>query len=99
MQNTIKLKMAKFPKAIGELTHSNQFLKLSVFFSYGLCVLMMGSLYFTLSKAPVVLTLATDASILEPASLPKAEDEIIKAVRAYVDLRYKWEPQTVTWPA
>lgn len=90
-----KLQLPKFTKAFGELAHSNQFLKISVLVSYGVSLLMVMLALFLGHRDPVVLAMAPNAAFYNLAPLPKPEDEIIQAVRAYVDLRYKWEPKTV----
>ncbi len=95
MNQTIQLKIKKLPKALGELTHSNQFLKMSAFFSYGLCLLLAGAIYLLAGKAPVVLSMAPDASLYEPIAEPKAENAIRQVVTEYLKLRYRWEPKTV----
>ena len=95
MNQSIQLKIKRLPKALGELTHSNQFLKMSVFFSYGLCVLMMGAVYLLAAKAPVILSLAPDASVYQSIAAPNPESEVRQAVERYLELRYRWEPKTV----
>lgn len=95
MNQTIQLKIKKLPKALGELTHSNQFLKMSAFFSYGLCLLLAGAIYLLAGKAPIVLSMAPDASLYEAIAEPKAENAVRQVVNEYLKLRYRWEPKTV----
>lgn len=95
MNQSIQLKMKAFPKALGELTHSNQFLKLTAFVSLGLCLLLAGLIYLLASKPPVVLSMAPDASLYESIAEPKAENAIRQVVNEYLKLRYRWEPKTV----
>ena len=91
-----KLQLPKLPKALGELAHSNQFLKTSVLVSYGLCALLVLLSIFLSRRAPVVLALTPKATVLEVTDPPNPEDEVTRAVVAYVERRYKWEPKTVS---
>jgi len=95
MNQSIQLKIKAFPKALGELTHSNQFLKMTAFVSLGLCLLLAGANYLLASKPPVVLSMAPDASLYEAIAEPKAENAIRQVVNEYLKLRYRWEPKTV----
>ena len=90
-----KLRLPKLPKALGDLAHSNQFLKISVFASYGLCILMVVVTLVLSRREPVVLALTPTAGLYDPADMPRPEDEISQAMKAYVGHRYKWEPKTV----
>ncbi len=91
----IKLQSARLPRALGELAHSNQLLKFSAFVAYCLSFLTLVLLFLQASKPPLVLTLSPDGTPLERVAPPKPEDEIVRAVRAYTELRYHWEPKTV----
>lgn len=92
----INLTNARFPKMIGELMHSNQFLKtfsaatLVILFAT-ICALMEAQM-----REPLVITLDTNGKILEQVELPKPETQIKEAINAYIEKRYKWEPETVT---
>lgn len=90
-----KLKLPKLPKTLGELAHSNQFLKISVLVSYGFSILMVALALILGRRAPLVLAFTPDAALYDLTVMPKPEDEIIQAVKAYVEHRYKWEPKTV----
>lgn len=96
MNQKIQLKIKKLPQALGELTHSNQFLKISALSSFFLCALMMGLLFIQSSKPPIILTFDEKANVIESVSQPKPELEIERAIREYVKLRYNWEPKTVS---
>lgn len=96
MNQSIQLKMKALPRALGELTHSNQFLKISAFISFGLCLLLAGVICLLVSKPPVVLSMAPDASLYEAIAEPKAENAIRQVVNEYLKLRYWWEPKTVS---
>jgi hypothetical protein len=96
MENKIKLQLARLPKALGELAHSNQFLKTSTLAAYGFWFVTIFVLAYELTKPPVVLTLTPAATLLEVAPPPRPEKEIAEAVKAYTNLRYRWEPRTVS---
>jgi hypothetical protein len=91
----LKLKLPRLPKALGELAHSNQFLKVSAIAAYGLCLLMVVLSFFLARKQPLIFSFTSKAVPVELADLPKPEDEVIQAVKIYVEHRYKWEPKTV----
>jgi len=95
MNQNVKLKMAKFPKLLGELAHSNQFLKVFSFASLTLTLMALIILCVWASKAPQVLTLAPTGEALGQVELPTAENQIRSAVRSYLEKRYKWDPATV----
>ncbi len=95
MNQSIQLKIKAFPKALGELTHSNQFLKLSALFAYGLCFLLVGIIYLLASKPPEVLTMTPDAALYERIAEPARDNAVRRVVDEYLRLRYHWEPKTV----
>lgn len=95
MNQNIQLKFKKLPRALAELTHSNQFLKVSAFYAYGLCFLLIGVVFTLASKPPEMLTLAPDAAIYERTAEPSRESAVRRAVYEYLELRYRWEPKTV----
>lgn len=95
MNTKIKLEASKFPKALSDLIHSNQFLKLFSIFSVAVSVLSLILNLVVMNKAPLVLTLAADAKQIEQRDMPKPEDEIKTAIKRYIELRYKWEPNSV----
>lgn len=95
MNETVKLKLRKLPKALAELSHSNQFLKMSAFSSYGLCGLLIMLLVYQATKPMQVLTLAPDGSFYKEAPKPDPKVEIERAMREYLRLRYNWTPKTV----
>lgn len=95
MNQSIQLKLKKLPQALAELTHSNQFLKLSAFFAYGLCFLLAGVVYVLASAPPQVLTLTPDGALYERIAEPSRESAIRRVVGEYLELRYRWEPKTV----
>jgi hypothetical protein len=91
----IKLQLPKLPRKIGDLTHSNQFLKFNVLASYTVTVLLTALLFAESYRSPTVLTLTPGAIPFESVSPPKPEDEVAHAVRAYVALRYRWDQKSV----
>ncbi|MBY0316105.1 MAG: hypothetical protein K2Q26_11330 [Bdellovibrionales bacterium] len=95
MNQTIQLKIKKLPRALAELAHSNQFLKISAFCSYGICLLLVTVCFYQSAKPPVVFSFAPDASVFQNAEMPKPENEIRQAIKQYVEKRYRWEPKTV----
>ena len=95
MNTNIQLKIKKLPKALAELAHSNQFLKMSAFSSYVLCGLLVTLSFYLSLKPSTVISLAPDGSIYEMSAMPKAEIEIERAVREYIKYRYNWTPKTV----
>lgn len=95
MNQSIHLKLKKLPNALAELSHSNQFLKLSAFYAYGLCLVLAGVVYVLASKPPEVLTLTPDAALYERIAEPARESAVLRVVKEYLDLRYHWEPKTV----
>lgn len=95
MNESVQLRLRKLPKALAELSHSNQFLKVSTFFLFALCGLLVMVLFYQVTKAPVILPLAPDGSVYMNAPKPDPKIEIERAVREYLKHRYNWTPKTV----
>lgn len=91
----IKLKSSELPKKVGELVHSNQFLKLFSLSTLGLAALMLITVVVMATKEPTVITLNVDGANLEKTVLPKAEDQIREGIKRYLEKRYQWEPENV----
>jgi hypothetical protein len=91
----LKLQLPKLPRNLGDLTHSNQFLKFNVLAAYTVSLSVVALLFVESLRAPTVLTLAPSAIPFESVASPKPEDEVARAVRAYVALRYRWDQKTV----
>jgi hypothetical protein len=95
MQEQIQIKVANYPKMIGQLIHSNQFLKvfatITMLIALGLVIL----LFSFMTKAPTVIPLTEDAVELRLSAMPKPEMEVKRAINAYLELRYQWTPQSV----
>ncbi|MGE4130526.1 MAG: hypothetical protein AB7F86_02765 [Bdellovibrionales bacterium] len=94
-QNT-QLKLRSFPKAIGDLAHSNQFLKMSAFASYGLCTFLIALLTYQSFRPLTVLTLTPEGSAYQSGPLPRPELEIERAVREYLKYRYNWDAKNIS---
>ena len=96
MNEAIHLKNSNLPKMIGDLLHSNQFLKFFSVVALGMATISMIVVLCAVNKAPTVIPLSPNGSVIEKANtLPKPQDEVEAAVKRYVSLRYWWEPKTV----
>jgi hypothetical protein len=95
MTSNIKLETSKFPKMISDLVHSNQFLKIFAIISSGITVISLLTVFVSLTRPPVILTLTPSAQVLDSAQLPNPEDEVRAAILRYIELRYKWDPTNV----
>jgi hypothetical protein len=95
MNQTIKLKLSRFPKTLGELAHSNQFLKVALFSAFLICSLQLGLLYYLSFRQLPVITLTPEGAVYQTTSLPHPSIEIEKAVREYLKHRYNWTPKNV----
>jgi hypothetical protein len=95
MNESVKLRFRKLPKALAELSHSNQFLKVSTFSLLALIGLMSMVLFYQVTKAPIVLSIAPDGSVYKDAPKPDPKIEVERALREYLKYRYNWTPKTV----
>lgn len=96
MNETVHLKNSNLPKMIGDLMHSNQFLKLFAVIAGAIAILSMIVAVGSLNKAPMVIPLNPNGNVIDRAQTPpKPEVEIESAIRRYLDLRYRWEPKTI----
>ncbi len=91
----IGLKNAQLPKMIGQLMHSNQFLKVFSISSLVLVFMVLGVILVMATKEPMVITLGPDGKLIERTILPKAEDQIREGIKRYLENRYQWEPENV----
>lgn len=95
MQTKIQIKSLKLPKLLGDLTHSNQFLKMfSISASVLTAICMVLVLLLTMHQ-PIVLTLNTNAKPVDQVSPPNIEQEVQAALKHYIELRYQWTPENV----
>ena len=92
---TIGLKNSQLPKMVGELLHSNQFLKVFALSALALVFMGLGVTFVMAMKEPTVITISPDGKSLERVNQPKAEDQIREGVRRYLEKRYQWEPENV----
>lgn len=95
MLNKTKLQNSKLPKMLGELIHSNQFLKMFSIYALTLALVTGLALLLVITKEPTVLTLNMNGEVVNQVKMPKAEDEVSAAIRAYLDKRYRWTPNDV----
>jgi hypothetical protein len=95
MNETIHLKNTNIPKMLGSLIHKNELLKFFAAAAMLMSILVATVLTQTVSKPPIVIPLASSGDIYGDGTMPKPETEIKKAINAYLELRYKWEPKNV----
>lgn len=95
MQTKIQIKALKLPKLLGDLTHSNQFLKMFSISLVGITGLALTLIFVLSTRAPVVLTLSQSAEPVTQLSPPNPKQEIEVAMRRYLELRYQWAPENV----
>ena len=91
----IGLKNAQLPKMIGQLMHSNQFLKAFSISCLVIVFMVLGVILVMATKEPMVITLGPDGKGIERTVLPKAEDQIREGIKRYLEKRYQWEPENV----
>lgn len=89
------LKIPSLPKIVGELMHSNQFLKVFSISALVLLFMVLGVVLVMATKEPLVITLGPDGKAIERTVLPKAEDQIREGIKRYLEKRYQWEPENV----
>lgn len=92
---TIGLKNSPYTKMIGQLLHSNQFLKVFSLSSLILVFMVLGLIFAMATKEPIIITLGPDGKAIEKISMPKAEDQIREGIKNYLEKRYQWEPENV----
>lgn len=95
VSKSIGFKNSMYPKMIGQLLHSNQFLKMFSISALVLVLMVLGVILVMATKEPMVITLGPDGKAIERVALPKAEDQIQEGIKRYLEKRYQWEPQNV----
>ena len=95
MNETTHLTNTNVPRMLGSLIHKNELLKFFAAAALLVSIIIGTVLTQIVSKAPVVIPLTGSGDILGDATMPKPELEIKKAINAYLELRYKWEPKNV----
>src|ERR1035437_4625994 len=95
MNETIHLKNTNIPKMVGSLIHKIELLKFFAAAAMLISILVTITLTQVVSKPPIVIPLGDEGELLREGQMPKPESEIKKAIIAYLDFRYKWEPKNV----
>lgn len=91
----ISLMTSRFPRVLGQLSHSVQFFKIAAFASLILSLCLVALLGYSVSRSLEVIALTPEGSVYRTVTLPKAEDEVARAVREYIDRRYNWTSRDV----
>ena len=94
-ENTLYLRNARLPKMLGELMHSNQFLKVFSLSALVLVFMVLGAIMVMATKEPLVITLGPDGKAIERILIPKVEDQVREGIKRYLENRYQWEPENV----
>lgn len=90
-----RIENVKFPKALADLKHANQFLKV---FALALSILSFAALSLAvvlITRGPNVITLTPSGAVLGIDEAPNPEKEVEAALRKYISLRYTWTPKSV----
>ncbi len=95
MQTNVQIKSLKLPKLLGDLTHSNQFLKMFSISMAAITGLALVLIFILATRAPILLTLSPTAQPVNQVSLPSPELEVQAAIKHYLELRYQWTPENV----
>ncbi len=91
----VKLKSIELPKMVGELWHSNQFLKIFAIAALAITFMMMSLVIAVVTKDPTVITLDNNGREVSSAELPRPEDQIREGIKRYLEKRYQWQPDDV----
>lgn len=94
-EKTLHLQNARLPKMLGELMHSNQFLKVFSISALILVFMVLGAIMVMATKEPLIITLGPDGKALERILVPKVEDQVREGIKHYLEKRYQWEPENV----
>ena len=95
MNETIHIQNTNIPKMFASLTYKNALLKFFAVTAMFTTILVTTVLTQTVSKKPIVIPLGESGEYLNVGAMPKPESEVRRAINAYLDLRYKWEPKNV----
>lgn len=95
MINKTEFKRAKLPKMMGDLLHSNQFLKMFSLYALTLALITTIALGVVAMKEPMILTIDSNGKVLNQGVSAKAEDQISEAAKSYMERRYKWNSKNV----
>lgn len=80
---------------LGSLIYKNELLKFFAIAAMLTSILVSIVLTQEVSKQPVVVPLGQSGEYLSEGPMPKPEFEVRRAINAYLDFRYKWEPKNV----
>lgn len=94
-EKSLNLQNARLPKMLGELMHSNQFLKVFSLSALVLVFMVLGTVMVMATKEPLVITLGPDGKAIERILVPKVEDQVREGIKYYLEKRYQWEPENV----
>lgn len=94
-EKSLNLQNARLPKMLGELMHSNQFLKVFSLSALVLVFMVLGAVMVMATKEPLVITLGPDGKAIERILVPKVEDQVREGIKYYLEKRYQWEPENV----
>ena len=92
----VSVSNAKLPRMLGNLIHSNQFLKMLYISTLVLLFLSLSMNLFLVYQEPFVITLNPSGESLKRVKQAQAEDQIREGIKAYLESRYEWGPQDVT---
>lgn len=90
-----RLKLPSFPKLVGDLKHSVQFLKIFSVATLMITFFLAGIIMSLVTEELPVVTLDSCGSAIKQVVLPKAEDQIREGVKYYLGKRYQWGPEDV----
>ncbi len=86
---------ANYPKIIGILIHSNQFLKIFTTLSMTFAIFLTALVLYLVNRNPLLIPIDVNSRPLEQSGIPKPEVEIERAISKYVELRYVWDPKVI----
>jgi hypothetical protein len=95
MNETIHLKNTNIPKMLASLVYKNEMLKFFAIAAMFTSILVIIVLTQVVSKKPVVIPLGESGEYLNEGPMPKPDTEVRRAINAYIELRYKWDPKNV----
>jgi len=92
----LPMRIRNFPKVMSDLIFTNNYLKTFAMAFFLLSLALIVVLQTQLSEDPLVITLSPNGNTLDRVEKPKAQDEIITAIKYYLEFRYNWNPKEVT---
>ena len=88
---SLKLKTS-FPIILGDLSFQNQWLRKMVGVSLFGTVIALLLVLAAANRKPLIVTMDTQANVIQPADDPTIESRAEKMVRRYLEFRYAWQP-------